>query len=163
MALAICFCLFLLVYSCLFLLAGSEGRLPSSGLLTRRRGNDLDLLFFGFLDFPIAFLLTFGHFGLLGFADDTGKERRLGQSAMTSGWLGQDRCDRLDCSHRSGICSYAVLSVHDGHREHQQQKKQRDDHRWHDPVGQAKLRQSTLLPFWRERPLPSVTDSCRER
>jgi hypothetical protein len=41
----------------------------------------------------------------------------------------------------------AVLSVQHSHRQHQEQKKQRDDHRRHDPIGQAKLRQSALLRF----------------
>src|SRR5579864_6602782 len=45
----------------LFLLAGADVRLPSRGLLARRRGNGLDLLFLGFLGFPIALLLAFGH------------------------------------------------------------------------------------------------------
>src|ERR1700736_452461 len=45
----------------LFLFAGTEGWLPSRGLLARRRSNCLDLLFFGFLGLPIALLLAFGH------------------------------------------------------------------------------------------------------
>jgi hypothetical protein len=48
-------------------------------------------------------------------------------------------------------------------RQHQKQKKQRHDHRRHDPIGQAELGQSYSPPFRRERPLPSVTDSCRQR
>src|SRR6266852_2282353 len=48
----------------LFLLAGTDVRLPSRGLLAWRRGNGLDLLFLGFLGFPIALLLAFGHGGL---------------------------------------------------------------------------------------------------
>jgi hypothetical protein len=48
----------------LFLFA-AEGRLPSGGFRARRRGNGLDLLFFGFLGLAIAFLLAFGHVGLL--------------------------------------------------------------------------------------------------
>ena len=37
-----------------------------AGLLAWRRGNYLDLLFLGFLGFPIAFLLAFGHVDLPG-------------------------------------------------------------------------------------------------
>jgi hypothetical protein len=38
-----------------------EPKVGPSGLLARCCGNCLDLLFFGLLDFPIAFLLAFGH------------------------------------------------------------------------------------------------------
>jgi hypothetical protein len=38
--------------------------------LARCCGNDFDLLLFGFLGFPIASLLAFGHVDLLGFEDD---------------------------------------------------------------------------------------------
>jgi hypothetical protein len=67
--------------SFLLLFAGSEGRLPSCCLLAWRGGNYLDLLFFRFLGFPIASLLTFGHVDLLGVDDDTnnvspGSDRR---------------------------------------------------------------------------------------
>jgi hypothetical protein len=37
-----------------------------------------------------------------------------------------------------------MLVMEDSHRQHQKQKKQRDHHRRHDPIGQTKLRQSTL-------------------
>jgi hypothetical protein len=45
------------------------------------------------------------------------------------------------------------------HRNDQKQKQERDDHRWHDPVDQAKPRHLTLLSFRRER---FVTLSHRE-
>jgi hypothetical protein len=50
--------------SLLFLFAGPGGWLPSAGLLARRRGDGLDLIFFGFLGLTIAFLFAFGHAGL---------------------------------------------------------------------------------------------------
>ena len=52
----------------LFLLAGTQGRLPACAraLLARRRGNHLDLVLLGFLGFPIASLLTLGHVNLPG-------------------------------------------------------------------------------------------------
>jgi hypothetical protein len=50
----------------LFLFVGTQRRLPASGLLARRRGNHLDLLFLGFLGFPIASLLALGHIDLPG-------------------------------------------------------------------------------------------------
>ena len=53
----------------LFLLAGTEGRLPARSLLAWRSGNCLDLLFLGFLRLPIT-LLLFAHAGLLKFDDD---------------------------------------------------------------------------------------------
>ena len=56
----------------LFLLAGPQGRLPARTLLAWRRGNDLDLLFLGFLGFPIASLLTLRHVDLPGFVGDVG-------------------------------------------------------------------------------------------
>jgi hypothetical protein len=56
-----------LAIASLFLFARREGRLPSCGLLAWRCGNCLDLLFFGFLGLPIAFLLAFGHVDLLKF------------------------------------------------------------------------------------------------
>lgn len=46
-----------------------KARLPRGALLARRRGNCLDLLFLGFLGFPIAFLLAFGHVALPEFFD----------------------------------------------------------------------------------------------
>src|SRR5690242_16731210 len=51
----------------LFLFAGGEARLPGRGFLAGRRGNDLDLLLFGLLGFPVAPPLAFGHVGLLRF------------------------------------------------------------------------------------------------
>src|SRR6478672_1690411 len=56
----------------LFLFAGTQGRLPACALLAWRRGNHLDLLFLGFLGFPIASLLTLGHVDLPGFVGDVG-------------------------------------------------------------------------------------------
>jgi hypothetical protein len=49
----------------LFLLAGRETRLPSSGPLAWRRSYCLDLLFLGLLGFAISFLLALGHVDLL--------------------------------------------------------------------------------------------------
>src|SRR3954462_15485221 len=51
----------------LLLFVGTQGRLPARPLLAWRRGNHLDLLFLGFLGFPIASLLTLGHADLPGF------------------------------------------------------------------------------------------------
>jgi hypothetical protein len=48
----------------LFLFCGIEIRLPCRSLLAWRRGNNLDLLFFGFFGFPIASLLPFSHVDL---------------------------------------------------------------------------------------------------
>lgn len=53
-------------YRTLFLLAGTQGRLPACTLLAWRRGDHLDLLLLGFLGFPIASLLAFGHVNLPG-------------------------------------------------------------------------------------------------
>jgi hypothetical protein len=61
----------------LFLLPGTEARLPSCGLLAWRRGNCLDLFFLGFLDFPIAFLLALGHAALPEIADTDRMQRSL--------------------------------------------------------------------------------------
>jgi hypothetical protein len=44
-----------------------------------------------------------------------------------------------------GYHGCAALSTQDSRRQYQEQKKQRNDHRWHDPIDQAKLGQSTLL------------------
>lgn len=62
----------------LFLLAGTQGRLPASGLLAWRRGNHLDFLFLRFLGFPIASLLAFGHVDLPGLDGDVGTECQSG-------------------------------------------------------------------------------------
>jgi hypothetical protein len=56
----------------LFLFARTQGRLPACALLAWRRSNHLDLLFFGFLGFAIASLLTLGHVDLPGFVGDVG-------------------------------------------------------------------------------------------
>src|SRR5579864_2475694 len=48
----------------LFLLPGTNVRLPSSGFLAWRRGNCLDLRLLGFLGFPITSLLATGHVAL---------------------------------------------------------------------------------------------------
>ncbi len=61
----------------LFLLARTEARLPSCGLLARRRGNRLDLLLFGFLGFPVTLLLALGHADLPEFDDDAAIEHGL--------------------------------------------------------------------------------------
>src|SRR6266550_3724122 len=50
----------------LFLLAGTQVRLPACTLLAWRRRDHLDLLLLGFLGFPIASLLTFSHVDLPG-------------------------------------------------------------------------------------------------
>jgi hypothetical protein len=61
-----------------FFFAGTEGRLPSCGLLAWRCGNHLDLLFLGFLGFPIASVLAFGHVDLPRFDGGVGIECRSG-------------------------------------------------------------------------------------
>src|ERR1700733_3385571 len=55
-----------------FLFFLPEARLPPCGLLAWRRGNGLDLLLLGFLDFPIAFLLALSHVALLALFDTDG-------------------------------------------------------------------------------------------
>ena len=66
-----------LAVASLFLFGGTERWLPSRRLLARRRGNCLDLLFFGLLGLSIALLLAFGHADLPGVDDDTVIECRI--------------------------------------------------------------------------------------
>jgi hypothetical protein len=85
----------------LFLFAGRERRLPACGLLAWRCGDGLDFLFLGFLGFPIASLLAFGHVDLPG----------LMMQYLVEG-LGRRR---------------RQASAQESRRKHQKQKKQRDD------------------------------------
>src|SRR5579872_4525711 len=55
--------------SLLFLLPGTNVRLPASSFLARRCGNCLDLRLLGFLGFPITSLLATGHVALPWFFD----------------------------------------------------------------------------------------------
>jgi hypothetical protein len=85
----------------LFLFAGRKRRLPACSLLAWRRGDGLDFFLFGFLGFPIASLLAFGHVDL----------PWLMMQYLVEGLGRRSR----------------QASAQESRRKHQKQKKQRDD------------------------------------